>query len=919
GDLGIDSIKRVEILSAMQEKEPSLPEVDASAMASLQTLGQIVEYMGAQIGSPVTETPIAGSGVDLKALLLEVVAEKTGYPAEMLTMDMTLEGDLGIDSIKRVEILSSMQEKEPSLPEVDASAMASLQTLGQIVDYMGDSGGNDLAPTPSAGASVRADSEPVRALGVGRYGIEVVDAPALGMSQPGLQDGQRVVITSDGSGVAEELVRALGRRGIAARVVTSVPENAEAVLFLGGLRPTVDASVNQEAFLAARAVAGRFTESGGMFVTVQDTGGAFGLTDFPSERAWSAGLAALARTAAQEWPAASVKAIDLQRGERSASVLAEAIVAELMSGGPELEVGLTADGRRQTLRDVQTLPPTGESLLGADDVVVVSGGARGVTAASVIALAAASRARFVLLGRTAIKPEPACVVGITDDATLKRALMVEARATGQRITPADLGRQVRQLNAVREIQATLAAVSAAGGQAQYVSVDVTDEDGVASALSAVRSSWGPITGIIHGAGVIADKRIADKPPGDFDWVFNTKVGGLQALLRATEGDPLRALVMFSSVAARCGNVGQSDYAMANEVLNKVAESIARSRPGCRVRSLGWGPWEGGMVSPQLKARFEQLGVTLIPLDAGAQLLVDDLLSGDDGRVELTMGGAPRPEALLADGASPETALDLHIDRKSHPYLAAHAINGIPVVPVVLAVEWFSRAARAMYPTLHLVEVSDVRVLRGIQLSSYLTGGDLLRIRCEQVSNGDGVVVRFSLRGADGHLHYTATGKLHPLPPPPRGGVSPGPVVGSFNKSVYTEDGVLFHGPDFQVIDTVEGVSDEGISASMRGVEASGWPAEQWRTDAAAFDGGLQLALLWSERVLGGASLPTGIGRIRTWTDTPDGPFRCVLTGSRSARGGKAISDLVFFDRHGEPFAELSGVETHLLPNRTPRA
>jgi len=53
-------------------------------------------------------------------------------------MDMHLEGDLGIDSIKRVEILSAMQEKVPSLPEVDAAAMASLQTLGEIVDYMNE-------------------------------------------------------------------------------------------------------------------------------------------------------------------------------------------------------------------------------------------------------------------------------------------------------------------------------------------------------------------------------------------------------------------------------------------------------------------------------------------------------------------------------------------------------------------------------------------------------------------------------------------------------------------------------------------------------------------------------------------------------------------------------------------------------------
>ena len=138
GDLGIDSIKRVEILSAMQEKAPSLPEVDAAAMASLQTLGQIVDHLQDADSTSAAPQPNNGAGPDIHALLLEVVAEKTGYAADFLTMDMNLEGDLGIDSIKRVEILSAMQEKAPSLPEVDAAAMASLQTLGEIVAYMNE-------------------------------------------------------------------------------------------------------------------------------------------------------------------------------------------------------------------------------------------------------------------------------------------------------------------------------------------------------------------------------------------------------------------------------------------------------------------------------------------------------------------------------------------------------------------------------------------------------------------------------------------------------------------------------------------------------------------------------------------------------------------------------------------------------------
>ncbi|MBK8695134.1 MAG: hypothetical protein IPN17_23370 [Deltaproteobacteria bacterium] len=135
-DLGIDSIKRVEILSAMRERAPGLPEVNASEMAALRTLGQIVEYMQSRQPAAPKAPSAAAPSVDLQALMLAIVAEKTGYPVEMLGVQMELEADLGIDSIKRVEILSAMRERAPGLPEVNASEMAALRTLGQIVEYM---------------------------------------------------------------------------------------------------------------------------------------------------------------------------------------------------------------------------------------------------------------------------------------------------------------------------------------------------------------------------------------------------------------------------------------------------------------------------------------------------------------------------------------------------------------------------------------------------------------------------------------------------------------------------------------------------------------------------------------------------------------------------------------------------------------
>ncbi|MDR3632679.1 MAG: beta-ketoacyl synthase N-terminal-like domain-containing protein, partial [Isosphaeraceae bacterium] len=115
-DLGIDSIKRVEILSAIQERLPEAPVIKPEHLGSLRTLGDIIDFL-AQGETPSPASSAAGSGA-IRTVLIEVVSEKTGYPCEMLEPAMQLDADLGIDSIKRVEILSAIQERLPEAPVI---------------------------------------------------------------------------------------------------------------------------------------------------------------------------------------------------------------------------------------------------------------------------------------------------------------------------------------------------------------------------------------------------------------------------------------------------------------------------------------------------------------------------------------------------------------------------------------------------------------------------------------------------------------------------------------------------------------------------------------------------------------------------------------------------------------------------------
>ncbi len=911
-DLGIDSIKRVEILSAVQDAAPAMPEVDPNALAKLQTLGEIVAHMQSLMGpvsAPVAAAPAAPS-VDLHAVMTAVVADKTGYPPEMLSAEMNLEADLGIDSIKRVEILSAVQDAAPDMPEVDPNALAKLQTLGEIVEHMQSLMRGSPATAAAAPVTAAAPSSEL-----GRFVLRAVPEPAPGLTLRGFASAGLIAVTDDGAGVAAALVDALTRRGASATLWqdgAALPAGARGLILLDGLQ-SVDAASSVEfharAFERAKALGSATQPS--LLVTVQDTGGAFGTSGLEPSQAWVSGLPGLARTANQEWAQASVKALDVQRGSRAPAEVAAAIVDELLQGGNDLDVGLAADGTRVVLQSVPEVAQPEVLPLQDGAVIVASGGARGVTAATLIALAAHGAYRFALLGRTPLAEESALTLAASDDASLKRALLQEASARGESVAPAELGKRAKALLAAREVRATLDAIAAAGSTAEYVPVSVTDAPALTAALDGVRAKWGRIDAVVHAAGVLADRKIEDKTRDQFDLVFSTKVAGLHALLTATAGDALKLLIMFSSVAARYGNTGQVDYAMANEVLNKVAWSYAVAHPQCRVKSLGWGPWKGGMVTPQLEQHFAAMGVALIPLETGAQMMLDEIQHTAADTVELVLGGAPAAGAFAPAEASDGVRVDVVVDRESHPFLVDHSIAGTPVVPVAFAVEWFSRAARAACPGLKLAGLHDVSVLRGISLKDFDSKSTALHVHTVREAVGGTTQLGLELRDDAGNRYYRARATMAAKLPAAPSAPSTDLGLQTWGDRTVYDGSVLFHGPDFQVIRSIDGVSDKGIAANVAGVREAGWQSP-WCTDPLAVDGGLQLALLWSQHMLGGSSLPTAIGEVKTYATPAEGPLRCTLTGRR-AEGQKAVADVVFHDQAGTVVAELYGVETHQLP------
>ena len=367
-----------------------------------------------------------------------------------------------------------------------------------------------------------------------------------------------------------------------------------------------------------------------------------------------------------------------------------------------------------------------------------------------------------------------------------------------------------------------------------------------------------------------------------------------------------------AVAGRVGNPGQADYAMANETLESVAQHEAKQRPSAIVRVLHWGPWDGGMVTPSLRAVFIERGVALIPISLGARLF-ESAITNPGAPVSVVVGGRPDASVLLGPGGGRRVMGDLVISSVSYPHLSSHAVKGVPVFPVALALEAFARIARSARPDLRLAALKDLRVLKGIRVDDFEGRGTRLEISCEQIANGSGAQLSCELRSRGGPAHYRAIAEMtdRNTPNPSPSGVEAAPSGAPWSNDEFYGP-VLFHGPQFQVLKGVPSVGPQGGWAVVASTQDIGWIGGPYATDPAAVDGGLQMAILMGMRALGKTSLPTGVEALTLFMDGPlKGPFHCSIK-SRSVSDLKTVSDAIVRTEDGRAVCELRGIEMHVV-------
>ncbi|MEM7201409.1 MAG: SDR family NAD(P)-dependent oxidoreductase, partial [Planctomycetota bacterium] len=972
-----DSIKRVEIIGAVRKR--LLPELNelppafmerVTAATTLQEIGVCLrELLGTSgtaastsaAGPAAPPAPSASAPVaDVDGTLVELVAERTGYPADMLDVTANLEADLGIDSIKRVEIIGAVRKRLlPELNELPPAFMervTAATTLHEIADCLRELLGGAAASPPPAdlanGVTAGATNGATHAAVADCPRCVAVPVPAAVL--PGAAPTGLILLTDDGRGIAAAVEQQLSAAGVRSALLSEADlASAEAaaaaierrrvegpiggVLHLAGLRQAppltelpsvefaarIDAEVKPLLWILQALGADLTAAAGPCPLTVLAAsigGGDFGADDAgEAAHPWRGGLAGLLKTASREWPVARFRAVDFD-----AVPSPQQLLDELACDGP-VEIGHRG-GERLGLAPVRQAVDPGRPrvALPPGALVLVTGGGRGITAEVAQELAAQTQATMVLLGRSAPPgaAEDPRTAAVTDPVELRRVLAQVLQAAGERLSPRDLAKRTDRLLAEREIRRTLETIERVGATAHYVACDVRDRGQLAEVVERMQREHGPVRALVHGAGVIEDRLIADKTAASFDRVLGTKLDPLLHLRDLLDPAELRCCMLFSSVAGFFGNPGQGDYAAANEILNRLARRLQHDWQ-CPMVAMNWGPWRGaGMVTPEVARQFESRDVGMVTIEAGRRAAWDDFGRQGASDVRVLVGPGPwvddAPVASraatgpLLRGCSTQypaagvVEVDLELCATAHRFLADHCLDAKPVLPLTGALELLAEVAQAAEPSWHLVAVHDLRMFSGIVLDD---GRRSLRLRAEP-TEGTAEGGRWRVRAIDPRRPkvalYEATVELAATrPAPPAPSVLPPPRQGRALSAADCYDRYLFHGPAFQVIHGIRSLDEGGIDASL---DPSGEAAAAgWLVDPMVLDAAPQLAIVWAREQFSTTPLPNRVATYRCFDDLSKGPIEALFRPTAESDQSNVKAD-VWFVRGGVVVGHMQGLE-----------
>jgi 3-oxoacyl-(acyl-carrier-protein) synthase/NAD(P)-dependent dehydrogenase (short-subunit alcohol dehydrogenase family)/acyl carrier protein len=1001
-DLGVDTVKQAELFATLRETY-GFARDERVQLRDFPTLAHVIRFVHERTDTPgavpaptvaaahtvARPAPPAPSGPDgndpVAARVLALVAEKTGYPADMLGLDLDLEADLGVDTVKQAELFATLRETY-GFARDERVQLRDFPTLAHVIRFVHErtNGSNATSTVVVASPPAPTTKPAMPDLSAADTFLRRVPVPVLrpplDLCKPTgvrLDAGARVVVFAGDSPIAARLVKRLEDCGAEVLRVDGFPAAGELTAQLEAwasagavsgmywlpaldVEPALDEldfSAWKEGLrrrvsllhAATRALGDNLGARGTFLVAATALGGRHGYGERPASAPMGGAVAGFTKAFQRERPDGLVKVVDFEP-YCDPDKVSELLIAETLVDPAVVEVGRSGEERWSV--GLEERPVSGSGMtLEEDSVFVVTGAAGSIVSAIVSDLAAATSGTFHLLDLTPA-PDPANpdLARFADDREeLKIDLAERLRAAGERPTPALIEKRLAAIERSHAALAAIKAVQSAGGHCFYHAVDITDPVAVSAIVDDVRRRHGRIDVLIHAAGIEISHMLPDKDDAEFARVFGVKTDGWFNLLKAAGDMPIGAAVAFSSVAGRFGNVGQSDYSAANDLLCKCVSSLRGVRPATHALAIDWTAWAGiGMATRgSIPHLMELAGIEMLPPDAGIATIRRELtLNATSGEV-LVAGRLGSlldvPDAVWSlEPASAEwrrraplvgrvTAMDGRgdlsaesvLDPRQQPFLDHHRIDGVPILPGVMGIELLCELAGLPLPGRRILAVEDVEFASPFKF--YRDEPRKLTLAAHFDEAGDDIVAACHLVGSrilagrsepQVTTHFSARVRLGPEQGTSTASAvaAVAPIVAPSSRILAAADirKVYFHGPSFQVLDAAWSDAGHVIGRLAAGLPDAHVPADApLRTSPRLIELCFQTAGVLELGTSGRLALPARVGRLDLLREpgSSQGPFFAVVTPRPAAQGFDA--DVV--DSEGNVLIQLRGYQTIALP------
>ncbi|MFH8239179.1 type I polyketide synthase [Streptomyces sp. NPDC018321] len=817
---------------------------------------------GTGAGTEGAATTASRAGDSALDVLLALVAERAELPVELVDAHSSLLDGLHLSSITVGQIVNQAATRLgiPATRMPTHFATATVGDIAEALESLAGTGGADEAAPVVAGSAPWA-----RAFSVAPQERALPDAPA---AAEGASDWQ--LFAPDGHPVADRLATALRQSALGPGVLVCLSDAC----------PPQEVEYALNGAKAALAAAGATPNL--RFVLVQSGRGAAGL----------------AKTLHLEQPGLRTTLVQTPLTADSAEQTVTRVLAEVaaVTGSTRFcEAHYDTDGTRRvpTLTALPARAGRTERPIGTADVLLVTGGGKGISAECALAVARETGAALAVLGRS--DPD-------TDT----------------------------------ELAANLARMADGGVRLHYARADVTDAQQVRAAVGELTGRLGPVTALLHGAGRNEPGPLGGLTQADIESTFAPKVDGLRTVLDAVGPEHLKLLVTFGSIIGRSGLQGEAHYATANEWLADLTEEVARTHPGCRARCLEWSVWSGVGMGEKLSVveTLSRQGITPISPDQGVELLLR-LITDPDAPVVTVVSGRTEgigtvrrdlpPLPLLRFTGTPliryhgvELVTEVELNAGTDPYLADHLMDGNLLMPAVLGLEAMAQVAYAATgwegtPAFERVQFQRPIVVppggaARIRIAATVTGTDTVDVAIHAQDTG------FTAEHFRARLVYTDT----PVPAGAPEQAAPDTTPVALDPAADLYGSVLFQGGRFQRLRRFHRAAARDVDADVAVAAPTGWFAGFLPPTLLLADPGMRDALMHGNQVCvpDATLLPSAIERLQPMgagTELPQDPQELRYCATERSRDGDTyVYDIAVRDREGTVVERWDGLTLHAV-------